>query len=70
MPIENSTDGRVADTLDMFARLPARICGRCNCGSITICWALRCGRVEVYSKPQALSQCQWLARHLPATDGQ
>ena len=27
VPLENSTDGRVADTLGMFARLPARICG-------------------------------------------
>ncbi len=27
VPIENSTDGRVADTLDMFTRLPVRICG-------------------------------------------
>ena len=27
VPIENSTDGRVTDTLDMFARLPVRICG-------------------------------------------
>jgi chorismate mutase/prephenate dehydratase len=27
VPIENSTDGRVVDTLDMFTRLPLRICG-------------------------------------------
>ena len=27
VPLENSTDGRVADTLDMFTRLPLRICG-------------------------------------------
>ena len=27
VPIENSTDGRIADTLDMFARLPVRVCG-------------------------------------------
>lgn len=69
VPMENSTDGRVADTLDMFARLPVRICGevqlrihhhllgRGNLSDVR----------EVYSKPQALSQCRtWLARHLPA----
>ena len=27
VPIENSTDGRIADTLDTFTRVPARICG-------------------------------------------
>ena len=27
VPLENSTDGRIADTLDMFTRLPVRICG-------------------------------------------
>jgi len=68
VPIENSTDGRVIDTLNMFTRLPLRICGevqisvhhnlmaRCQRGEIT----------EVYSKPQALSQCRdWLARNMP-----
>jgi chorismate mutase/prephenate dehydratase len=67
VPIENSTDGRIVDTLDMFARLPTRITGevqlaihhqllgKCARGEIT----------EVYSKPQALSQCRdWLAKNL------
>lgn len=67
-PIENSTDGRVIDTLDMFTRLPLKICGevqlaihhnlmsRCQRGEIT----------EIYSKPQALSQCRdWLSRNMP-----
>ena len=27
VPVENSTDGRIADTLDMFTRVPVRICG-------------------------------------------
>ncbi len=68
VPIENSTDGRVADTLDMFARLPLRICGEVQ---LRIHHYLlgKCSRSEVrevYSKPQALSQCRaWLARHLP-----
>jgi chorismate mutase/prephenate dehydratase len=69
VPIENSTDGRVADTLDMFTRMPARICGEVQ---LRIHHNLlgRCSRAEVeevYSKPQALSQCRnWLARHLPS----
>lgn len=68
VPIENSTDGRVADTLDMFAKHPVRICGEVQLhihhnllGKCT-----RAEVVEVYSRPQALSQCRnWLARHLP-----
>ena len=43
VPLENSTDGRVADTLDMFTRLRVRICGEVRCASGTICWALRAG---------------------------
>lgn len=67
VPIENSTDGRIVDTLDMFARLPTRITGevvlpihhhllgKCSRGEV----------LEVYSKPQALSQCrEWLAKNL------
>lgn len=69
VPVENSTDGRVGDTLDMFTRLPARICGevqmRIHHNLLGKC--TRSEVVEVYSKPQALSQCRnWLARHLPA----
>ncbi len=68
VPLENSTDGRVADTLDMFARLPVRICGEVQL-RIHHNLLARCPRdeiQEVYSKPQALSQCRdWLAHHLP-----
>ena len=68
VPIENSTDGRIIDTLDMFTRLPLRICGE-----IQLCIHHNLlGRVsrseinEVYSKPQALSQCRdWLRRNMP-----
>ena len=68
VPIENSTDGRIADTLDMFTRLPVRICGEVE---LDINHALlgkgpRSDIKEVYSRPQALSQCRnWLAKHLP-----
>ncbi|MDQ3329708.1 MAG: prephenate dehydratase [Planctomycetota bacterium] len=67
-PIENSTDGRVVDTLSMFTKLPVRICGEIQ---LEIHLHLLAngprGEVnEIYSKPQALSQCrEWLARNMP-----
>lgn len=68
VPIENSTDGRIIDTLDMFARLPVRISGevqlRVHHNLLAKC--PRAEITEVYSKPQAISQCrEWIARHLP-----
>ena len=68
VPIENSTDGRVVDTLSMFTRLPVRICGEVHLRIHLHLLANgpRGGIVEVYSKPQALSQCRnWLAKNLP-----
>lgn len=68
VPIENSTDGRIADTLDMFTRLPMKICAevslRVHHNLLAACSQ---GEVRrVYSKPQALSQCRnWLANNLP-----
>jgi chorismate mutase/prephenate dehydratase len=68
VPIENSTDGRIADTLDMFAKLPVQICGEVNF-AIHHCLLGLCERSqvqEVYSKAQPLSQCRnWLSKHLP-----
>ncbi len=69
VPLENSTDGRVADTLDMFVRLPGLkiraevklrvhhcLLGRCEWGEVQ----------RVYSKAQALSQCRhWISKNLP-----
>ncbi len=69
VPVENSTDGRVADSLDMFTRLPVKICGEVQM-RIHHNLLAKCTRAEieeVYSRPQALSQCRnWLAKHLPA----
>src|SRR5262249_41004762 len=69
VPLENSTDGRIADTLEMFTRLPnlkirAEVRLRihhCLLGKGQ--W----GQVRrVYSKAQALSQCRhWLGKTLP-----
>ncbi|MFK8114146.1 MAG: prephenate dehydratase [Rubripirellula sp.] len=68
VPIENSTDGRVVDTLGMFVRREMQICGEVllpihhNLLSKTPRAEIR----EVHSKPQALSQCRgWLASQLP-----
>lgn len=68
VPIENSTDGRVVDTLGMFVRGDMQICGEVllpihhNLLSTTP----RDQITEVHSKPQALSQCRgWLAKQLP-----
>jgi chorismate mutase/prephenate dehydratase len=68
VPIENSTDGRIVDTLDRFVQSPVRICGELPMPIHHNLLAI--GRLadvcEVHSKPQALSQCRnWLARHLP-----
>ena len=68
VPIENSTDGRVVDTLGMFVRCEMTICGEV---SLPIHHNLlsrspRDKITQVQSKPQALSQCRgWLASHLP-----
>jgi chorismate mutase/prephenate dehydratase len=69
VPLENSTDGRIADTLEMFVKLPNLkiraeirlrihhcLLGRCEWGQVR----------RVYSKSQALSQCRnWLGKNLP-----
>lgn len=69
VPLENSTDGRIADTLDMFIRMPnIKICSEirmlvhhnllANCEQTAI--------QHIYSKAQALSQCRnWLSKNMP-----
>jgi chorismate mutase/prephenate dehydratase len=65
VPLENSTDGRIADN---FSRLPVKICAEVPL-RIHHNLLAACDRTvidTVYSRPQALSQCRnWLARHLP-----
>jgi chorismate mutase/prephenate dehydratase len=69
VPLENSTDGRIVDTLEMFVRLPGLkiraevrlrvhhcLIGHCEWGQVQ----------RIYSKAQALSQCRhWLGKNLP-----
>jgi chorismate mutase/prephenate dehydratase len=69
VPLENSTDGRIADTLDMFLRLPQlKICGEVRL-PIHHNLMANCEQGEIrriYSKPQALSQCRnWLSKNVP-----
>jgi chorismate mutase/prephenate dehydratase len=69
VPVDNSTDGRVADTLDMFMRLPQlKVCAevrlRIHHNLLANCEQQEIRRV--YSKPQALSQCRnWLSKNVP-----
>jgi chorismate mutase/prephenate dehydratase len=69
VPLENSTDGRVADTLEMFIRLPQlKICAevrlRIHHNLMATCDQQEIRRI--YSKPQALSQCRnWLSKNVP-----
>ena len=68
VPMENSTDGRVNDTLECFSRSPARICGelQLRIHHYLLGTGTRDEIRTVYSKPQPLSQCRnWLAKHLP-----
>jgi chorismate mutase/prephenate dehydratase len=69
VPLENSTDGRVADTLDMFLRLPQlKICSEVRLPIHHMLLA-NCDQEDIrriYSKPQALSQCRnWLSKNVP-----
>lgn len=72
VPLENSTDGGVSDTLDMFMRLTQlKICAEVRL-KIHHNLLANCDQEQirrVYSKPQALSQCRnWLSKNLPHAD--
>jgi len=67
-PVENSTEGVVSHTLDMFLSSPLHICGevtlRINHHLLGTCRELAAVR-RVYSHQQSLAQCRgWLDRHL------
>ena len=68
VPIENSTDGRIVDTLGMFVRQEMKICGEVllPIHHNLLSKSARNEITQVHSKPQALSQCRdWLAKNLP-----
>jgi len=71
VPVENSTEGSVGQTLDMFMDSQLKIC------SEILLWITQHlvghGPLEsvrrVYSHPQALAQCRrWLSTHLPGAE--
>jgi chorismate mutase / prephenate dehydratase len=68
VPIENSSEGRISDTLDMFHRLPLRICDEVSI-RVHHCLLAACAQTDirrVYGRPQELAACQnWLAMNLP-----
>ena len=69
VPIENSTEGTVNHTLDMFLTSPLKICGEVEMrinhhlmGRMTRIADVR----RICAHPQALAQCRgWLDEHLP-----
>jgi chorismate mutase / prephenate dehydratase len=69
VPIENSTEGVVNDTLDRFTDTDLRICGEIFL-EISHDLLSKSGQRQdievIYSHPQAYGQCRrWLATHLP-----
>ena len=71
VPIENSTEGVVSHTLDLFVQSPLKICGEIHlpihhslmCQSDTLVYQ----EVKtVYAHQQSLAQCRaWLDEHIP-----
>lgn len=69
VPIENSTEGVVNDTLDLFVETSLGICGEIYL-EISHDLVSKSGQKEdievIYTHPQAYGQCRrWLATHLP-----
>ncbi len=72
VPIENSSEGTVNNTLDMFLTSPLGICGEVELrihhnllGQMSALGAVQ----RVCAHPQALAQCRgWLAEHLPGVE--
>jgi chorismate mutase/prephenate dehydratase len=68
VPVENSTEGSVRDSLDLFVETPLKIVAEMQL-SIDHALISRSPLAKirkVYSKDQALAQCRrWLQRHLP-----
>lgn len=68
VPIENSTEGAVTHTLDLFADSPLKIYGQVMMPIENNLMA-NCPRDEIeqiYSHPQIIAQCRkWLGQHFP-----
>ncbi len=69
VPVENSTEGVVTNTLDLLVEADVKICAEVSL-EIHLYLLSRSGRgediVRITSHPQALAQCRrWLAAHFP-----
>ena len=69
VPVENSTEGAVNDTLDHLVASPLNVCGeivlRISHDLLSSSGQL-CDAEVIYTHPQAHGQCRhWLAAHLP-----
>lgn len=72
VPVENSGQGTIQSTLDMFLASNVRICGEVELRVHQYLLA-RSGQLEgierVYSHPMSLAQCRgWLRQHLPRVE--
>jgi chorismate mutase/prephenate dehydratase len=72
VPVENSTEGTVARTLDLLLHTPLRICAEVALRvhqNLMLQGESVAGVTRVYSHAQSLAQChQWLARNLPQAE--
>jgi len=72
VPIENSSEGTVNHTLDMFLVSPLRICGEVELRIHQNLMGRMAGLAEVQrvcAHPQSLAQCRgWLDEHLPGVE--
>lgn len=71
VPIENSTEGAVSHTLDLFADSPLRICAQIllPIEHALLCRGPRSGIRRFYSHPQVFGQCRaWLHKHFPTAE--
>jgi len=72
VPVENSTEGVITHTQDMFLRSPLKICGEVQLrihqqliGAMTNLAEVR----RIYTHQQTLAQCrEWLDRNLPGVE--
>ncbi|MFC3816408.1 prephenate dehydratase [Lysobacter sp. GCM10012299] len=72
VPVENSTQGTIQSTLDMFLTSNVKICGEVEL-RVHQHLLSRSGRMEdierVYSHPQSFAQCKaWLRQYLPKAE--
>jgi len=72
VPVENSTDGSVNQTLDCFLNTPLKICGEIELPihHYLLAMTSELGQIKrVYAHQQSFAQCRgWLNSHLPSIE--